>query len=154
MRKKLILFLMLALFGSTGFLRADEQTFDFEGGLMDWTIIDADGDGFVWEYTSYVNGHNGSAGCVISNSYDNNTSSALTPDNYLVSPTKAAYSQIHFWACAQDASWAAEHFGVAVSTGSNTSATGFTTVEEWTMTAKGSGIKGVGRNGATRDQGA
>ena len=42
---------------------------------------------------------------------------------------------ITFYACGQDASYVAEHFGVAVSTAGNTSAADFTTIQQWTMTA-------------------
>ena len=119
--------------------------------MMGWTSLDADGDGNGWVSSAnpgiYHNsgvslsgtGHNDSEAYVISGSYANQTYQALTPDNYLVSPFKMAAQNgaaINFWACAQDASYAAEHFGVAVSTGSNTSAADFTTVQEWTMTAK------------------
>ncbi len=125
-------------------------TFD-DNTMMGWTSLDADGDGNGWVssanpgiyHNSGVNlsgtGHDASEAYVISGSYANQTGQALTPDNYLVSPAKIAAQNgaaISFYACAQDASYAAEHFGVAVSTGSNTSAADFTTVQEWTMTAK------------------
>lgn len=115
-------------------------TYSFEGTFDGWTTIDADGDGFCWEQASVlmagysIPSHDG-ADCVTSQSYDGSYG-ALTPDNYLVSPSKAAYTEITFWACAQDAAWAAEHFGVSVSTGSNTNPADFTLVDEWTMTAK------------------
>ena len=94
-------------------------------------------------------GHNGSVDMVQSASYINNVG-AVTPDNYLVFPQSsiANGSTFSFWACGQDASWAGEHFGVAISTTGNTSAADFTTIQEWTMTAKGT--KAV-RDG--RDQG-
>ena len=157
MRKKLILFLMLALLGSTSFLRADEVSYDFESGMQGWTTIDADGDGYTWVLASATMGsgygHNGSADLVLSMSYNNNVG-ALTPNNFLVSPAKAEYSQISFFACAQDNAWAAEHFGVAVSTTGNTNASDFTTIQEWTMTAKGNGgITAPGRGGNNRTQG-
>lgn len=121
---------------------------DFETGLpSDWTLIDADGDGHFWEMAGYL-GHNGST-CISSASYINQVG-PLNPNNYLVSPKVALGGVFSFWACAQDATWAAEHFGVAVSTTSNTSASAFTMVQEWTMTSKegpSSGTKG------TRDQG-
>ncbi|MBO7469544.1 MAG: choice-of-anchor J domain-containing protein, partial [Bacteroidales bacterium] len=125
-------------------------TFD-DNTMMGWTSLDADGDGNGWVSSAnpgiYHNsgvslsgtGHNDSEAYVISGSYANQTGQALTPDNYLVSPAKIAAQNgaaISFYACAQDESYAAEHFGVAVSTGSNTSAADFTTVQEWTMTAK------------------
>ena len=153
MRKKLILFLMLALFGSSSFLWADNQTFDFEDStLQGWTNIDADGDGNTWVLGSVAMatgyGHNGSTDMVLSKSYDNN-SGALTPDNILVCPTKAHYGAISFYACAQDASYAAEMFAVVVSTTGNTSASAFTEASEvFTMTQKGSsGVKAPGRGG-------
>ena len=92
-------------------------------------------------------GHNGSSDLILSKSYDNN-SGALHPDNYLVSPevTLCEGSVFSFWACAQDASWAAEHFGVAVSNDNGE----FEMVQEWTMTAKGQRYDGPR---GTRDQG-
>ena len=117
------------------------QTFDFEDGtLMGWTNIDADGDGNVWQNgsSSGLVGHDGSAGMLFSQSYINQVG-ALTPDNYLVSPTKMTVQDgavISFWAAAQDAGYPAEHYGVAVSTASNTNANDFTTIWEETMTAK------------------
>ena len=117
------------------------QTFDFEDGtLMGWTNIDADGDGNVWQNgsSSGLGGHDGSAGMLFSQSYINQVG-ALTPDNYLVSPTKMTVQDgavISFWAAAQDAGYPAEHYGVAVSTASNTNANDFTTIWEETMTAK------------------
>ena len=84
-------------------------------------------------------GHNASAHYVISGSYANGTNQVLYPDNYLVSPqvTVVNGSTFSFWACAQDACYPADHFGVAIST-TGTNASDFTTLQEWTMTAKGS----------------
>ena len=114
------------------------NTYDFEDGtLQGWTTIDADGDGFNWAVNTSFGGHNGSLGIVYSQSYDNNYG-ALNPDNYLVSPQVTLGGQISFYACGQDASWANEHFGVAVSTTTATAAA-FTTIQEWTMSAKGVG---------------
>ena len=126
--------------------QGDEFTANFDGGMpTGWTTIDADGDGFGWMLGSQCDGtylsggnlagagHNSSADLMTSGSYSN-IYGALTPDNFLVSPqvTIGDGSTFSFWACAQDASYAAEHFGVAVSTdGIN-----YTMVQEWTMTAK------------------
>ena len=117
------------------------DTYDFEDGTMQgWTTIDADGDGYNWDVASNLmsgqTGHDGSADFVFSQSYSN-TSGILYPDNYFVSPQVQLGGQLRFYACAQDASYAAEHFGVAVSTTGNTSASAFTMVQEWTMSAKG-----------------
>ena len=144
-----------------------ELTYDFDDNTMqNWTSIDADGDGNGWVSSSnpgiYHNsgvslsgtGHNSSEAYVISGSYANQTGQVLYPDNYLVSPQIALGGSITFYACAQDASYAAEHFGVAVSTTGNTSASSFTTIQEWTMTAKGaSDVRTVGRDGNNRVQG-
>ena len=117
------------------------NTYDFEDGTMQgWTTIDADGDGFSWDMISAFSGtgHNNSNDGVFSQSYSN-TYGALNPDNYFVSPQVTLGGTVTFWACAQDASWAQEHFGLAVSTSGNTNAADFTTLQEWTMTAKGTG---------------
>jgi hypothetical protein len=134
-----------------GGCEGDEFTVDFETGMpAGWTTIDADGDGDNWMLGSTAMGagygHNGSSDLILSRSYDNNFG-PLTPDNWLVSPavTLCENSTFSFYACAQDASYAAEHFGVAVSEdGGNT----FSMVQEWTMTAKGEGkAGGVSRSG-------
>lgn len=141
------------IFSHTPIDDGEQQTFTFENHtLQGWTTIDADGDGFNWglgtemiinEY-GYVGftGHNGSSDIVASQSYNKVSEDygyPLFPDNYLVSPSKIAVKEgafISFWACAQDYLWAGEHFGVAVSTGSNTNASNFTTIMQWTMNAK------------------
>ena len=124
---------------------------DFENGFGDWTTIDADGDGHTWQMGTSA-GYNGSTGYAESESYINYVG-PLTPDNYLVSPKIALGGSISFWACGQDASYAAEHFGVAVSTTGNTNASDFTTIQEWTMTAKGEGIPTDVIRGGNRVQG-
>ncbi|MBR5395023.1 MAG: choice-of-anchor J domain-containing protein [Bacteroidaceae bacterium] len=109
-------------------------TFD-DGTLEGWTTIDADGDGYDWASTygnSGLSAHNGSAGAVYSQSYANGT--ALTPDNYLVSPKVTLGEKFSFFAVAQDASYPSEHFGVFVSTKGNTDPADFEMVEEWTLT--------------------
>lgn len=119
------------------YVPGNEVKESFEEELGDWTTIDADGDGQTWYGLTTAQGaftpHDGEA-FMTSASYQN---AALTPDNYLVSPKVKLGGSITFWACAQDASWAAEHFGVAVSTTGNTDAADFTTIEEWTMTSEG-----------------
>ena len=125
-----------------------------------WTTIDADGDGYNWVLTNQMaaygysapnDGHYGTVG-MTSGSY-HGSAGALTPDNYLVTPkvNLVQGSTFSFWACAQDADYPAEHFGVYVS---DNGTSGWTMVQEWTMTAKGaSGNKGNGRDGNTRDIG-
>ena len=154
--------------GGGGSTPVADETFDFENSsFQGWTTIDANNDNYNWVLGSQIggiylasgaslsgSGHNSSNDLVCSGSYSNATSQAITPDNYLVSPTKAAWTSISFFACAQDASYAAEHYGVAVSTTGNTSAADFTMVQEWTMTAKDAGAMSIGRNGETRAQGS
>ena len=131
---------------------SDDMSWDFESGLDGWTSIDADGDGNVWMYNvdagltgDDVSGNNGSMGFAFSQSYINYVG-PLFPDNYFVSPSKiavAAGTKISFYASAQDESYGAEHFGVAVSTSGNTSASDFTTISEWTFGSKGSGTRSM-----------
>ena len=130
-----------APFYNTG---ADGYAFDFENDYVDgrlngWKTIDADGDTYNWTLSPIGEGygHNGSDGAVFSYSYSN-YSGALTPDNYLVSPQLAITANNHyvtFYACALDENYPADHFGLAVST-TGTSASDFTMLQEWTMTAK------------------
>ncbi len=128
-----------------------DQTYNFDDGMQGWTTIDGGSPaGYGWKMgseklggTGY--GHNGSTDLVISQSYDNNYG-VIFPDNYLVSPQVQLGGSITFWACAQDASYGAEHFGVAVSTTSNTDASAFTMLQEWTIGAKSNGAKKTIRN--------
>ncbi|MCQ2315411.1 MAG: choice-of-anchor J domain-containing protein [Bacteroidales bacterium] len=126
----------------------DEFYFGFESDLEGWTNIDNDGDGHMWYHSSEAGNHSTMAvtshtgvGHVMGESYCNASWLALTPDDYMVTPQKyniGGSSVFSFWACAQDVNYPAEHFGVAISTASNTSAADFTTIAEWTLTAKGS----------------
>ncbi len=113
--------------------------FDFNDGIMQWTTIDADGDGYCWEMRRNW-GYAENPYSVTSASYDDLTQTALHPQNYLVSPYKLDCEEISFIACAQDAEHPTEHFGVAVSTTSNTNADDFTIVWETDMTAKTAGF--------------
>jgi len=112
-----------------------DYAFDFEDGTLGvWTTIDADGDGYDWTVSAEsIAGRDGSI-AAFSQSYDNDAG-ALTPDNFLVSPKIMLDGSITFWACAQDASYPAEHFGVFISTKGNTSAADFVKMNEWDMTA-------------------
>ena len=123
---------------------------DFENGMGNWTSIDADGDGYDWVLGSNIggvyyqegynlagSGHYGSYDMACSGSWTNVSNTVLYPDNYLVTPQVTLGGTFSFWACTQDVNYAAEHFGVAVSTGSNTDPNDFAIVQEWTLTAKG-----------------
>jgi len=114
----------------------------FETGLpTGWTTIDADGDGVNWLHSSALSitdnqGHNGSAGFMLSQSYDNNTG-ALTPNNYLITPaiTLTGNATLTYYVCGQDASYAAEHYAVMISTTGSTAADFTTTLLEETISA-------------------
>jgi len=109
----------------------------FEGTSLPggWTIIDADGDGYNWDCAT-PNGlfhtHSGT-GCIASASYDNATYTALTPDNWLISPqyTVSAGDTVSFWYRGQDASYCSETFGVYIST-TGTATTDFTSLYQGT----------------------
>lgn len=118
-----------------------EQDFE-EGRILDWTLIDADGDSHNWQLPATDGmGHGSSDGMLVSYSYDNASTSPLTPNNYLVSPriNIPEGSMISFWACAMDEAYPAEHFAVAISTTVNNNPSAFTTLQEWTLTAKDQG---------------
>lgn len=112
--------------------------YDFNDGIMRWTTIDGDGDGYNWQMRQNW-GNTENPYSVTSASYDDMNELPLFPENYLVSPFKLDCEEISFIACAQDASHPTEHFGVAVSTEGNTSAEDFTLVWEEDMTAKAAG---------------
>ncbi|MBR3426326.1 MAG: choice-of-anchor J domain-containing protein [Bacteroidales bacterium] len=124
-----------------------EFSMNFDGtNFEDWTTIDANNDGHNWmhshDYTfeSMDNeGHGGSFGFAVSESYVNGGVGAITPDNYLVSPQVSIVngSTFSFWATDGNDAYGAEHFGVAISTTGNTNAADFTTIAEWTLLSKG-----------------
>ncbi len=121
-----------------------------------WTTIDADGDGNDWYTLNWIevgwdaNGAHSGDTWATSASYNG---AALSPDNYLVSPQVTLGGTLSFWACAQDAAYPGETFGVAVSTSGNTNASDFTTVQQWTMTAKGVGAPTSDTRSGVRAQG-
>ena len=133
-----------APFYNTG---TDGYAFDFEndyveGRLVNWKVIDADGDTYNWMLSPVGGGygHNGSDGVMMSYSYSN-YSGPLSPDNYLVSPKITVTANNHyvtFYACALDEAYPADHFGLAVSTTTAT-ASAFNMLQEWTMTPKQGG---------------
>ena len=123
------------------------QTWGFEGTTDSWTTIDADGDGYNWQLASVlmsgysISAHGGSD-MLSSESYNKTSGTALTPDNWLVSPQVTLGGSFSMYACAQDANYAAEHFGIYVSTTSNTNTNSFTKLNEWTLAAKTQGSWG------------
>ncbi|MBR4645672.1 MAG: choice-of-anchor J domain-containing protein [Bacteroidales bacterium] len=124
----------------------------FETGALPtgWITVDADADGYCWEGSanpaSYFqegtdlsgSGHNNSNGFVLSGSYSN-VYGVLTPDNWLITPAinLTGNADLTFWICAQDASYAAEHYGVYISTTAGTTPADFTLIYEETIDANG-----------------
>ena len=89
-----------------------------------WTFVDADGDGYNWNYhvntgTGNHTAHSGD-GVISSESYNNDTSAALTPDNWAISPafdlSGVDSAVLSVWAVAQDSSYADEHYALYAGT--------------------------------------
>ena len=95
----------------------------------------ADGRSAAWSGNSYQK--------TLPQSYISGTSSgagtAVTPDNYLVSPQVRLGGSISFYAGARNTSYCAEKFSVMVSTTGNTNPASFTTVATYTLTLSAAG---------------
>ena len=132
----------------------DELVYDFEDGWQGWTTFQGNTTSpHSWmhntEYPTSNNnfstgyGYNNSDGFMLSESYISGTSSgagtAVTPDNYLVSPQVRLGGSISFYAGARNTSYCAEKFSVMVSTTGNTDAASFTTVGTWTLSLSSAG---------------
>ena len=98
--------------------------------LGDWTTIDADGDGYNWVFKSFSD-----AGAGIGSASYIDYIGILNPDNYLVSHKFTIGDSITFEVMGVHSSDYQEHFGVAVSTTSNTDPETFTTIQEETIDA-------------------
>ncbi|MBQ5547864.1 MAG: choice-of-anchor J domain-containing protein, partial [Prevotella sp.] len=132
----------------------DAFSVDFEAGMpAGWNVIDGNNDGWTWCLTSNIpstwtyyagmdlDWYHGGTNAICSGSYINGVG-ALNPDEYLVSPqvNLAAGSQLSFWVAATDPSYAADHFGVFIS---DNGTSDWTSVQEWTLTGKKSGMAGA-----------
>lgn len=127
-----ILVMCFAVFAAKAQLSLLQESFDESTMPAGWIAIDADGDGFNWDPSVAVGNFttNSGAGCVVSASYDNDNSVALTPDNWLISPAvvipaSAQDVTLSWWAKGQDPNYAVEHYAVYVST-TGTAVTDFT----------------------------
>ncbi|MBR4635447.1 MAG: choice-of-anchor J domain-containing protein [Clostridia bacterium] len=93
---------------------------DFETDPMaqGFEFIDEDGDGFNWQW--HVNTGSGNHtthsgdGIATSGSYDNDSNTALNPDNWMITPAFTG-SSLSFWLVAQDTSYANDYLEVYVS---------------------------------------
>ena len=111
------------------------------GTLEGWTTIDGDGDLRNWRNTSeFTSGFLGVnyTHCVASLSYETELSKPLNPNNYLISDRKytiTANSKLTYKAAAQSKLSPNEHYGIAISTTSNTKAEDFTVIFDETLEA-------------------
>ena len=146
----------------------DSFKVDFEYGLpTGWKIIDGNNDGWTWCLTSAIpstwsyysnvtlDWYHGGTNAICSGSFINGVGE-LTPDEYLVSPKVniANGSTFSFWAAAADAEYPSDHFGVFVSSNGTSN---WTSVREWTLTAKNNVKAGdvrALRNGNGRELGS
>ena len=108
--------------------------FEDEGQFNEWTIVDGDDDGFNWQYfnnngaTQNLMSAHGGEGLVASASYDKQTQTALTPNNWLISPQITLGGTLKFWAVGQDTNDNHEVFGVYVCTNNSTNPADFNQV--------------------------
>ena len=125
----------------------DEFDYDFEDGWQGWTTFQGNTTSpHSWmhstEYYAFdSNGnqlvpecHNSSSGMMLSESYisaatSGGSGTAVTPDNYLVSPQFRLGGSFTFYAASRMSNYPAEKFSVLVSTTGNTSASDFTHTE-------------------------
>ncbi|MBQ1649301.1 MAG: choice-of-anchor J domain-containing protein, partial [Bacteroidales bacterium] len=101
---------------------------DFEDNFVEermpgWSFFDADEDGFNWDYFEDDDdgryNHYSGIGFMSSASYDNPSFSALSPDNWAVTPAiqlSAVSNYLSFWVGAQDPSYAEEYYAVYITT--------------------------------------
>lgn len=108
--------------------------FETEEEFNEWITVDKDNDGFDWQYfsneglsTGRMTAHEGD-GLAFSASYDNDTHTALTPDNWLISPEVTLGGVLSLWACGQDEDYWKEVFGVYVCVGNSTDPADFVQV--------------------------
>lgn len=108
--------------------------FETEEEFNQWITVDKDGDEFDWEYFSNESREtgrhttHGGDGIAISASYDTETETALSPDNWLISPEVNLGGVLSLWACGQDDSYCYEVFGVYVCVGNSTDPADFVQV--------------------------
>ena len=94
--------------------------FETEDSYGEWSSIDADEDGYDWFPASFSSEGfcPSGVGAFISESWDSETNTALTPENYLISPEVNLHGKLTFYACGNSSSetYAKEHFIVYVLT--------------------------------------
>ncbi|WP_053405235.1 S8 family serine peptidase [Persicobacter sp. CCB-QB2] len=94
---------------------------NFEGEVSEWITIDADGDGQEWFVKDYGDSSKVIDGtsCMTSDSF--NSTGALRPDNWLISPEITIPTtgdfRLSYFVAPHSATWEAEHYKCVVSTG-------------------------------------
>jgi hypothetical protein len=104
-------------------------------GFQDMTVVDADGDSSAWGVYDFMTANNGnplgtsfdSQGELLASfSYDNATQTALTPDNWLITPALnlSGYSSaaVYWGRASVDPNYAAENYSVYVVTAADPTA--------------------------------
>ncbi|MBR6878723.1 MAG: choice-of-anchor J domain-containing protein [Bacteroidales bacterium] len=140
---------------TVGSRNRDDLVYDFEDGTQGWTVLKGNTGNSPnnWMHnTAYPTtnndftsgyGYNNSDGFMLSESYisgsSSGTGSAVTPDNYLISPQVRLGGSISFYAGARNTSYCAETFSVMVSTTGNTNTDSFTTLQTWTLSLSSAG---------------
>ena len=126
--------------------KAGSFDFEIDPATTGWTFIDKDGDGFNWGWddsssTPHMSPYEG-VGCIYSESYDNDSKSALNPDNWAISPaidmSELNAPSITFYAKGQDPDWCQEVFAVYAGTSADPDSMtkvsdDFTATGEYTM---------------------
>ena len=122
-------------------------TESFEGTTAPgFTFIDNDNDGFNWEMeTSSVIAHTGN-GYIASASYDNDSYSALTPDNWMILPTfvipnDTAEFVLSWYEKGQDPTYADEFYSVYLSTTGRAVSSFTSTTAVYSGTSTGEWVK-------------
>lgn len=124
MKKFLLLSAALFAMAASAQTVTYQTSFDNDDELAGWLNVDSDGDGhtfFVFPNNGEnIYSHSGDQ-CVGSESYDNETYKALTPDNWLISPTikVGVQAKAEFYVAAQDGSYYADVYGVFISENTN-----------------------------------
>ncbi len=111
----------------------------FEENPTDWTLVDEDGDGYNWYWFTNAGLTQGRMeayegdGLMVSESYHNDTYTALTPDNYMISPdieipANAVEALLSWYVASQDPNYPAEKYSVLVGPAGSTNPADFTEV--------------------------
>ena len=146
MFKKVLTLAAAAIFGFAANAQISDfpYTQGFENGLGNWTIVDADGDGFNWMLVSNNNESgnysvNSGNYAIASESWTaaGESGIALTPDNWLISPAIALGEGLSlvWYDAAQDADYAAEHYSVLISTTDSLTASFTTSLADITISS-------------------